>query len=137
MILEKEYLGAKEKMKHGMLLYNGYYLQLSKRIVTLLLTWSLLSAHGYELVDAVRHCPVDTKVQRWKRDVGGSKGGQTKLSLFEEREECLYRAAAASWFLRLGELGSVDSALAASSSLLDDIEMVFRLETTCVWSSLD
>lgn len=48
-----------------------------------------------------------------------------------------YRAAAASWFLRLGELGSVVRALAASSSLLDDMEMVFRLETTCVWSSLD
>lgn len=31
----------------------------------------------------------------------------------------------------------MDRALAASSSLLDDMEMVFRLETTCVWSSLD
>lgn len=48
-----------------------------------------------------------------------------------------YRAAAASWFLRLGELGSVDRALAAKSSLLDDIEIVFRLDTTWVWSSLD
>lgn len=43
-----------------------------------------------------------------------------------------YRAAAASWFLRLGELGSVERALAASSSLLEDMEMVFRLVTTCV-----
>lgn len=86
MILEKAYLGAKEKMKHGMLLYNGYYLQLSKCIVTLLLTWSLLSAHGYELVDAVRHCPVDTKVQRWNRDVGGSKlGKQSSLCLRKEK----------------------------------------------------
>lgn len=40
------------------------------------------------------------------------------------------RAAAASWFFKLGELGSVDRALAANSSLLDDIEMVFRLVTT-------
>lgn len=40
------------------------------------------------------------------------------------------RAAAANWFFRLGELGSVDRALAANSSLLDDIEMVFRLVTT-------
>lgn len=47
------------------------------------------------------------------------------------------RAAVASWFLRLGELGSVDKALAANSSLLEDMEMVFRLDTTCVWSSLD
>lgn len=47
------------------------------------------------------------------------------------------RAAAANWFFRLGELGSVDKALAANSSLLDDIEMVFRLVTTWVWSSLD
>ena len=37
----------------------------------------------------------------------------------------------------MGELGSVDRALAASSSLLDDMEIVFRLDTTCVWSSLD
>lgn len=51
--------------------------------------------------------------------------------------EAPHRAAAASWFLRLGELGSVDRALAASSSLLDDMEIVFRLDTTCVWSSLD
>lgn len=49
----------------------------------------------------------------------------------------LYRAAAARWFFRLGELGSVDRALAASSSLLEDMEMVFKLDTTCVWSSLD
>lgn len=54
----------------------------------------------------------------------------------EERKAC-HRAAAASWFLRLGELGSVVRALAASSSLLDDMEIVFRLDTTCVWSSLD
>lgn len=47
------------------------------------------------------------------------------------------RAAAANWFFRLGELGSVDRALAANSSLLDDIEMVFRLVNTWVWSSLD
>ena len=47
-----------------------------------------------------------------------------------------YRAAAASWFLRLGEPGSVDRALAASSSLLEDMEMVLRLDTTWVWSSL-
>lgn len=47
------------------------------------------------------------------------------------------RAAVASWFLRLGELGSVDKALAANSSLLEDIEIVFRLDTTCVWSSFD
>lgn len=47
------------------------------------------------------------------------------------------RAAAANWFFRLGELGSVDRTLAANSSLLDDIEMVFRLVTTWVWSSLD
>jgi len=47
-----------------------------------------------------------------------------------------YRAAAASWFLRLGEPGSVERALAASSSLLEDMEMVFRLDTTWVWSSL-
>ncbi len=40
------------------------------------------------------------------------------------------RAAAASWFFRLGELGSVDRALAASRSLLEDMEMVFRLVTT-------
>lgn len=44
----------------------------------------------------------------------------------------LYRAAAANWFLRLGELGSVERALAANSSLLEDMEMVFRLVTTCV-----
>lgn len=50
---------------------------------------------------------------------------------------CSYRAAAASWFLRLGELGSVERALAANNSLLDDMEMVFRLDTTWVWSSLD
>lgn len=47
-------------------------------------------------------------------------------------ERISHRAAAASWFFRLGELGSVDRALAASSSLLDDIEIVFRLDTTCV-----
>lgn len=41
-----------------------------------------------------------------------------------------HRAAAASWFFRLGAPGSVDRALAASSSLLDDMEMVFRLDTT-------
>lgn len=40
------------------------------------------------------------------------------------------RAAAANWFFRLGEFGSVERALAANSSLLDDIEMVFRLVTT-------
>lgn len=40
------------------------------------------------------------------------------------------RAAAASWFFRLGEFGSVDRTLAASSSLLDDMEIVFRLVTT-------
>lgn len=41
-----------------------------------------------------------------------------------------HRAAAASWFFRFGELGSVDRALAASSSLLEDMEMVFKLDTT-------
>lgn len=45
-------------------------------------------------------------------------------------KEKAYRAAAASWFFRLGAPGSVDRALAASSSLLDDMEMVFRLDTT-------
>lgn len=49
-----------------------------------------------------------------------------------ENRKCSDRAAAASWFFRLGELGSVVRALAASSSLLDDMEIVLRLETTCV-----
>lgn len=39
---------------------SGLYLQLSQSIVTLLLTWGLLSAHGDELVDAVCNRPVDT-----------------------------------------------------------------------------
>lgn len=42
---------------------DSCYLQLSECIVTLLLTWSLLSAHGDKLVDAVCHCPVDAEVQ--------------------------------------------------------------------------
>lgn len=36
-------------------------LQLSKGIVTLLLTGGLLGAHGNELVDAVSHSPVDAR----------------------------------------------------------------------------
>lgn len=44
-------------------LNDSCYLQLSECIVTLLLTWSLLSAHGDKLVDAVCDCPVDAEVQ--------------------------------------------------------------------------
>lgn len=63
---------------------------------------------------------------------------QQKTGFIKQKaQDKRYRAAAASWFLRLGELGSVDSALAESSSLLDDIEIVFRLDTTCALSSLD
>lgn len=39
------------------------HLQLSEGIVTLLLTRSLLGAHGDELVDAVSHSPVDAEEQ--------------------------------------------------------------------------
>lgn len=42
---------------------NCCYLQLSESIVTLLLTWSLLSTHGDQLVDAVCNCPIDTKTK--------------------------------------------------------------------------
>lgn len=38
-------------------------LQLSECIVTFLLTWSLLCAHGDELVDTVCHRSVDTEDQ--------------------------------------------------------------------------
>lgn len=69
-----------------------------------------------------------TKASRSERKLENRRAKQRARS---------HRAAVASWFFRLGELGSVDRALAASSSLLDDMEMVFRLETTCVWSSLD
>lgn len=41
------------------------YLQFSESIVTFLLTWGLLSAHGDELVDAVCNCPENTKIQTW------------------------------------------------------------------------
>lgn len=40
---------------------SDLYLQLSQSVVTLLLTWGLLSAHGDELVDAVCHRSVDTQ----------------------------------------------------------------------------
>ena len=36
----------------------GSHLQLSESVVTLLLTWGLLSTHGDQLVDAVCHRPV-------------------------------------------------------------------------------
>lgn len=42
-------------------LSSGSDLQLSEGVVTLLLTRSLLGAHGDELVDAVGHSPVDTE----------------------------------------------------------------------------
>lgn len=48
-----------------------------------------------------------------------------------------YLAAAARRFLALAAPGSTDSDLAASSSLLEAIEMFFRLPITCIWSSLD
>lgn len=38
--------------------------------------------------------------------------------------------------MRLGDVGSAESAFAASSSLLEDMEMLFRFDTTCAWSSL-
>ncbi len=118
----------------GGCLCDGCYLQLSESVVTLLLARSLLSAHGDELIDAVCNCPVDIKAQRCKSQTGSKK---KRLATKETERNGPYRAAAASWFLRLGELGSVDRALAASSSLLDDMEIVFRLDTTCVWSSFD
>lgn len=71
------------------------------------------------------------------RDVKDRQAVKEDLANRESERRACYRAAAASWFLRLGELGSVDRALADSSSLLDDMEIVFRLDTTCVWSSLD
>lgn len=33
-------------------------------------------------------------------------------------------------------MGSAESAFAASSSLLEDMEMLFKFDTTCAWSSL-
>lgn len=74
-----------------------------------------------------------TQAQTCKRHISSKK----RLANKDTKRNVTYRAAAASWFLRLGELGSVDRALAASSSLLDDMEIVFRFDTTCVWSSLD
>lgn len=51
------------QIEDGGWLNGSCYLQLSECIVTLLLTWSLLSAHGDKLVDAVCYCPVDAEVQ--------------------------------------------------------------------------
>lgn len=45
-------------------------------------------------------------------------------------------AAAASRFLALAAPGSTDRDLAASSSLLEAMEMFFRLPMTWIWSSL-
>lgn len=75
------------------------------------------------------------KKDRRTEGMGTDDKIKKKQLLFEE--DWTDRAAVANWFLRLGELGSVDKALAANSSLLEDMEMVFRLDTTCVWSSLD
>ena len=41
-----------------------------------------------------------------------------------------YLAAAASWFLALGAPGSAERAFAASRSLLEAIEILFKLPTT-------
>lgn len=71
------------------------------------------------------------------RQTCGEQTGSERQVLTEAEGNVSYRAAAANWFLRLGEAGSVDRALAASSSLLEDMAIVFRLDTTCVWSSLD
>lgn len=46
-----------------------------------------------------------------------------------------YLAAAASRFLAFAAAGSTDRLLAASSSLLEAMEMFFRLPITCTWSS--
>lgn len=46
-----------------------------------------------------------------------------------------YLAAAASRFLAFAAAGSTDRLLAASSSLLEAMEMFFRFPITCTWSS--
>lgn len=114
-------------------------LQLSEGIVTLLLTRSLLGAHGDELVDAVSHSTADAREEAEEPSKNNRRTEGTvtysKIKRKEKENSCLRRtdrAAVANWFLRLGELGSVDKALAANSSLLEDMEMVFRLDTTCV-----
>lgn len=53
------------------------------------------------------------------------------------QSQSTYLAAAARRFLALAAPGSTDRDLAASRSLLEAIEMFFRLPITCIWSSLD
>lgn len=103
---------------------TGCYLQLSESVVALLLARGLLSAHGDELVDAVCNGPGNTNTHVQQNNT-------TRMKT-QRAENVSHRAAAASWFFRLGELGSVERALAASISLLDDMEIVLRLDTTCV-----
>lgn len=94
------------------------------------MSWLMLS------VTALR-MPEEKQRSRVRRTEGTSADDVIKK---KRKNSCCLRgtdrAAVANWFLRLGELGSVDKALAANSSLLEDMEMVFRLDTTCVWSSL-
>lgn len=59
-------------------LRDGCYLQLSESVVTLLLTRSLLCAHGDELVDAVCDCPVDIEAQGCKSQTGSKKTGNQR-----------------------------------------------------------
>lgn len=76
-------------MKHVVWLYDICYLQLSEGIVTLFLPWSLLSAHGDELVDAVCNCPVDTKTRVVKDRLAVTKINKQKVRqmLFTEQQQ--------------------------------------------------
>lgn len=56
--------------------------------------------------------------------------------LWPTSESYSYRAAAARRFLAFAAPGSTERDLAANSSLLDAIEMFFRLPITWIWSSL-